>query len=380
MLLFIFTIFWVVTLYYFLFKLIKILIFRNRFKIEETKNEILPTVSVIIPARNEEHNISYAVLSLLDQSYPKDRYEIIVVNDNSTDDTENIVKEIAQKHKRVKLISKDEPEEGWTGKSSACFKGAENLTSDYLCFVDADTKSKRDLLKAAVTFALKNEIDMFTVSPFQELRSFSEKVFLPGVFLLIASSINFNKVNNPSKPEAIANGQFIMFKREVYEKTGGHSAVKSIVMEDIALAEMIKNRGFKLFFIFGDSYISTRMYSSVMEIWDGFSKNISVIMKTGSDFTTLISSCKSFFLGAAPVVIPAFLFFDTGGFSDYTILAYLLGILSLLIFGLIALREMGISVFYLLLFPLGFVLHGFITINSIFKKRKGRTVWKGRKY
>lgn len=380
MLLLIFTTIWFLTLSYFLYTLIKILLFRKILDSELNNRDSYPFVSIIIPARNEEHNIRRCVTSLLSQSYPNDRYKIIVVNDNSTDGTESIVNELASSDSRVHLISKGEPKPGWTGKNSACMEGAKEAEGDYFCFIDADTKSEFYLIETAVTFAEENSIDMLSVSPFQEIKSFTEKSLLPGVFLAIASSMNFNRINDPSKPEAIANGQFIMFRKKVYDEIDGHGAVRSIVMEDIALAELIKKEGYRLFFIFGDNYIRTRMYTRLSEIWEGFSKNISVIMKTKTVLTTFISSLKSFIIATGPVLIPILLLFDQSIHSVYTAIIYGTGLTSFLILSFFSLKEMGVSPVYMLYFPVGFVFHGVISLNCIFKQKKGQTTWKGRKY
>ena len=379
MLLLIFTTIWFLTLFYFLYTLVKILLFRKILDSEPKIREKYPYVSIIIPARNEEHNIRRCITSLLSQSYPGDRYKIIVVNDNSTDKTEEIIKELASVDKKIHLISKGEPRPGWTGKNSACMEGAQEGVGDYFCFIDADTKSEFNLIEASVSFAEENSIDMLSVSPFQEIKSFTEKSLLPGVFLAIASSMNFKNINNPSKPEAVANGQFIMFKKTVYDEIDGHGSVRSIVMEDIALAELIKKEGYRLFFIFGDNFISTRMYTKLSEIWEGFSKNISVIMKTKTVLTTFISSLKSLIIAMGPILIPIFLQFDQN-YSLYTLIIYGTGLSSFLILSFFSLKEMGVSPLYMIFFPVGFIFHGIISLNCIFKQKKGQTTWKGRKY
>ncbi|MCP3925831.1 MAG: glycosyltransferase [Desulfobacterales bacterium] len=381
MLLLIFTILWFLTLNYFLYTLFKILLFRNVLNPKKQKPvNHFPFVSIIIPARNEEHNIRRCITSLLSQSYPADRYKIIVVNDNSIDATESIIKELASNDNKVHLINKGEPEPEWTGKNSACNEGSKHAGGDYICFIDADTKSETDLIKISVSYAEENKIDMLSVSPFQELGSFTEKCLLPGIFLAIASSMNFKNINNPVKPEAIANGQFILFRKSVYDDIEGHNSVKSIVMEDIALAEVVKHNGYRLFFIFGDDLIRTRMYTKLSEIWEGFSKNIAVIMKTRTFFTTFLSSLKSIFIGLAPLIIPLFLFFNQDSYSLYTLSFFGVGFTSLFILSFFSLRAMGVSPLYMIFFPVGFTFHSIISLSSIFKQKKGRTEWKGRKY
>ena len=199
-----------------------------------------PHVTIVILARNEELNIERCVSSFLKQSYPRDRLEIIVVDDNSTDSTAAVVRKVMDDHPELKLITAEELPAGWTGKNHACWTGAGQARGKWYCFVDADVVADPHLLETAMQFAESKHLGLLSINPFQELVSVSERCLLPGIFFGIAGTMNFKRINDPESPDAIANGQFMLFSRSVYESIGGHGAVRNVIMEDIALARIVK--------------------------------------------------------------------------------------------------------------------------------------------
>ncbi|MFC1811440.1 glycosyltransferase [Thermodesulfobacteriota bacterium] len=386
MLLFFIATAWLIFVLYFLYVIGKIYFTRELLTPFSKPDGLkLPFLTVIIPARNEASNIERCVDSLLNQSYPDDRYKIIVVDDDSEDNTAAIVRKIQADHPHLNLAEAGELPEGWTGKNNACWKGAAIAEGEWYCFVDADTIAAPDLLGTTVAFAATHHIDMLSLNPFQELISISERLLLPAVFISIAASMNFTRVNDPSRPEALANGQFILFRQSVYKAMNGHSAVRGEIMDDIALAKVVKQSGYRLYWMFGDELIRTRMYQSFSDIWEGFSKNLGDIMRDDSALTSAFTAFKSLLLGWMPVMLP----FLTGhGLSTGkgSMLAYwtfglsVLGTAAIFVFCLLTIKALKIPFGYVLSSPLGFTMHSLLTLNSLWNRVKGERKWKGRRY
>lgn len=377
---------WLVFILYFLYVIGK-LYFKREFLVAGNPVNFFdpPFLSVIIPARNEETNIERCLQSLINQSYPADKFKIIVVDDHSSDLTAFLVQNLMTKHPHIQLVQADELPPGWTGKNNACWKGVKFAEGPWYCFMDADISAEPELLKTAVNFAEEKRIDMLSINPFQELVSFSERLFLPAVFISIASSMNFSHVNDPSRPEALANGQFILFKRKVYEAIGGHDGVRNEIMEDIALARVVKESGFRLYWIFGDELIRTRMYQNLAQIWEGFSKNLVEVMRSQSIPGSILNAFKFLSLGWLPLVLPLVALTNLNGGDDsskcfWAFILSVLGTVALFLFFLLTVKALKIPFRYLCFFPIGFTLQAGLSLNSLWKRRKGTRKWKGRTY
>src|SRR5690349_4262597 len=177
-----------------------------------------PLISICIPARNEEHNIRNCVQAALAQDYPK--IEVIVLDDRSTDTTLTHLKEMASRDSRLIPISGSDLPDGWAGKSHALFQASAVARGEWLCFVDADTFLKPGAISSCYVKALETEADLFTVMTEQVLGSFWEKVVMPLVMTALSVGFSPRKVNDPARRDAVANGQFILIKRTVYNAIG----------------------------------------------------------------------------------------------------------------------------------------------------------------
>jgi chlorobactene glucosyltransferase len=240
MLIFSISIAWFIFILYFLYTIGKAYFNREFLTVDDPEDTFNKSdLTVIIPARNEEKNIMQCLTSLLNQSIPEHTYSVVVVDDNSSDNTTTIVRQLQQDHPRLHLVDAEELPNGWTGKNHACFKGVDVAEGNWYCFMDADIQAEPDLLKSALHFAKAQRIDLLSLNPFQELVSMTERLLLPAVFVSIATSMNFRHVNNPDRPEAIANGQFMLFSRRVYEAIEGHASVRNEVMEDMAFSQIV---------------------------------------------------------------------------------------------------------------------------------------------
>ena len=222
-----------------------------------------PFVSVLIPAKNEENNIRACVESLQNQ---KDAaFEIIVINDNSSDQTESILKSMGQTYVNCPL-----PPEGWTGKNHALHYGVAQAKGEWLLFTDADTRHEPHGLSASLAHAQKNGLELLTLLPSCLTGSFIENLVQPLAMAFLGLWFPLEKVNDPKSPLYFANGQYLLMKRSLYQKTGGHKAVAGEFLEDFALMQKTKQLGAKAQCGFGQSVYGTRMYDSFDTIWRGW--------------------------------------------------------------------------------------------------------------
>src|ERR1035437_343864 len=234
----------------------------------------LELVSVIVPARNEARNIEACVRSILATIWPN--IEVIVVNDHSTDGTGDIARRLAAENPRVRVIGNPDLPEGWIGKQWACHNGALVAAGPSLLFTDADTRHGPELLTRSMNAMRERRADLFTVGGSQTMETFWERLLQPHVFgMLVARFGDTERVNRSMDPyDKIANGQFMLMKREVYDRAGGHEAVRSHVAEDLRFAQEWTRLGFSLQVVEGFDDMSTRMYAGFGEIWRGWGKNI----------------------------------------------------------------------------------------------------------
>ncbi|GCE14332.1 glycosyl transferase [Tengunoibacter tsumagoiensis] len=240
-------------------------------------SEELPFISIIVPARNEERNIERCVTSLLEQDYPG--YEVIVVDDGSTDRTSELLDQIQQNHPQGGqlwiLRLRDELPVGWAGKPHALHSGVLEASGSWLLFTDADTYHTPSALRSALTQAVTERMDLFTLATTQELPTFWERVLMPMAFMGISMLYPPRQVNDPASPTAIANGQFFLVRRAVYDAVGGYARpeLRQTLLDDRDLARVIKDHGYRLHFVDGQDAVSVRMYTSLEETWRGWRKN-----------------------------------------------------------------------------------------------------------
>lgn len=340
-------------------------------KSENQANQML--ISILVPARNEAHRVlEKSISSMLDQTYQN--YELIVLNDRSTDDTQKILKKLKAQNSKLKIIEGKEPEKDWLGKPHALKQAFENSNGEWILTADADIIFAPETLETVVDYAEKNNFDALTLIPKQIFGSFWEKLFMPvfGWFCLLAMPLH--RVNDPNRKESMGVGNFFIFRREVLEKIGGFESVKSEVAEDLKLAEIIKNKKFKLRIDYAE-FIETRMYSGFREIWEGFTKNLFSGMKF-SVAKTIFGSLSVLVFGALPPIF-AFVFLLSKNF-DLFLPLFITYIFQVLVFIYINLKWRG-NIFYAFLAPLGLALFLAILANSTVRVLSGKGVtWKGR--
>jgi glycosyltransferase involved in cell wall biosynthesis len=242
-------------------------------------------VSVIIPARNEERSLPDCLASLLIQSEPGlvlgQQWEIIVVNDDSTDKTWEIAAKAAADQEGVILL--DAPaldlsnRGGFTGKSNACWAGAQAARGRYLLFTDADTIHETNDISRSLLEADRHKAVLLSYSPRQIVTGFWQHAVMPLVFSELASVYPSKQVNDPVSSLAAANGQFILVERDAYFSVGGHRSIGKDILEDVALAHNIKRGDRIIRFRYAPDALSTRMYATISEMIEGWTKNLALL-------------------------------------------------------------------------------------------------------
>ena len=254
---------------------------------DEAVSETAPTlrISVIIPARNEAENLPACLASLLSQSDEGFAlgadWELVVIDDGSTDTTRAIATEAAAHHPGVLVLSAPPldlgPHRGFTGKTNACWAGAQQARGAWLLFTDADTIHEPGNLSRALREAEKYHAALLSYSPRQIVTSLAQHALMPLVFSELASVYPPKQVSDPASRLAAANGQFVLIEREAYFSIGGHRAVGREVLEDVALAEAVKRAKLGLRFRYAPDALSTRMYRNLPEMIEGWTKNLALL-------------------------------------------------------------------------------------------------------
>ena len=233
----------------------------------------LPSISVLIPVRNEEKNIGTLLGSLA--LLPYEKAEIIVYDDGSTDSTGEVVSACARIDGRLRCISGDELPEGWTGKNHACHRLAEEAKNDYLLFLDADVTVGDDLLKRAVSYASRHRLALLSMFPRQKMRSTGEKIVVPFMFRILLSLLPLFLIRRCRWTSfSAANGQMMLFHATTYRRYRFHERVRDRMAEDIEIMRLIKRSRLRGDTLVGRKEIECRMYRSYNEGVNGFSRNI----------------------------------------------------------------------------------------------------------
>jgi chlorobactene glucosyltransferase len=337
-----------------------------------------PLVSILVPARNEEKNIRRCINSLTKQDYKN--IEILILDDNSTDGTSGIVKNIIQRDPRVKLFSGKPLKKGWLGKSWACHQLSRLAQGSFLIFTDADTLHYRDSISKNLAAMTANNLDGISVYPRQITVTFHERMTVPFIIFAILTFMPLVLIKYTKGPFfSTGIGQFFMFKKDAYEKMGGHEAVKSEILEDIHLSKQIKKAGFKYMVFDGNGSIYCRMYGNFSEVINGFTKFVcSAFNYNGFMEFTALSAFSIFFLFPFVLLPIGYLFLDWSG--TLFILGFIQVFLILAIKVVLAIRFKG-RVIDSVFMPVSVLYMLFIAVNSYRKSKSGKGLyWKGRTY
>ncbi|MBC8102799.1 MAG: glycosyltransferase [Cytophagales bacterium] len=235
---------------------------------------IWPSLSVLIPARDEEKTLARCVTSLASQHY-QGTLEVLILDDHSSDSTGLIAGGLAASDSRIRAFKGGELAAGWKGKPNALRQLAAQATGDLLLLTDADCVFQRGALEASVRFRESARADCLSLMPYLECSSFWEHVVVPLQYFIVFVTLPVRNVYASKNPAfAAANGAFLLLPRSLYADLGGHEAVRAEMAEDIKFAQHVKRRGFRLVYGDGSQVYSVRMYESLRGVWDGFSKNL----------------------------------------------------------------------------------------------------------
>lgn len=323
-----------------------------------------PSLSVLIPARNEEANIRNLLASL--KKIPYDNSEILVYDDGSADNTARVIKECAHADARIRYIKGDDLPPGWTGKNHACHRLAEEANGDYMLFLDADVTAANDLFRRSVSHAIRNDLTLLSVFPGQEMKTDGEKIVVPFMFRILLSLLPLLLVRRCSWSSfSAANGQMMLFRRSDYSRVGFHRVVREYMAEDIEIMRVVKRAGLRGDTLVGGDEIMCRMYGGFRDAVNGFSRNI-FSMFGNSTFFFMLFSLTGLFGWLLLLMLPW-----------YFLVSYLSMIISLnMMISKTSHQPVGESLKWLL--P---GIAAFYHIAFLSMKRRGTGIheWKGRK-
>jgi len=328
-----------------------------------------------VPARNEEAVIANCVESLAAQP---EIAEIWVVDDQSSDRTAEIVRELAAKLPHLRLLQTEGPPAGWVGKNHAVWLAAQKAAGEWLLFTDADTLHLPGSTARALADARQNQAALVSYSPEQITRTFWERVLIPFIYCRLAEKFSYARVNDPSCPDAAANGQFILIRREAYEAIDGHRSVAGEVLEDVALARRVKQLGYRIYFGSGQGIARTRMYRSFGGMWQGWTKNLYPLMAASGSGVARELFVVFPWLGILAIAVGAAEFAHPAGR-----VILILGLLLLAGRHAAYAAELSRNPYprkIILYYMLAVVLYSAALVVSAWKNTRGIVTWKGREY
>jgi chlorobactene glucosyltransferase len=333
-----------------------------------------PRVSVLIPARNEEANIRACVESLLMQRYPD--FEVLVLNDASSDRTALILDEISRHATRLRVLNGQPLPDGWLGKHWASHQLSQEATGELLLFTDADTRHAPDCLHASVSALVAEGADLLTAVPCEEMLTWGERLTVPilsfSVFCFFPIFLA-EKLRLPALSVTI--GQFMLFRRTAFEAIGGYEAVRSSLVDDLMLGRNIVNRGYRWKLVDGTRHISCRMYRNFAEAVAGFTKNLFAVF----DYHIVLYGVGWFWIAVSFLLPPAVTFSNTLAqrLNFPRSLAAIAVLEALLMFGL-AYRRSRVPVFLAALYPVNMLMFAWLATRSFIYNLMGYSAWKGR--
>lgn len=341
-----------------------------------------PLVSVLVPARNEQHRVLVdCIRSILAQDYGN--FEVIAVNDSSTDATGAILETLAKSDDRLRVIEGEEPPAGWLGKPYAMQQAFNHARGEWILATDADMIFDKAALRTAVDSTLEWKVDAMTLIPHFEANSFWERVMIPAWAWVLLIFTVFYRVSNPKTQGAVGIGGFFLMRRTVLERVGRYERLKDEVMEDVRLAEMIKRSGARLFTGYAPNLLSTRMYRNFGEMWECSTKNWFSGTKFSLPFA-LLCVFSMYLMSVVPLLIAlaSAIGMMAGASADLWLLfipAALSWLLQVLVLAMVSIRS-EVSPAYALTAPLGLGLLYAMLFDSSIRITTGKGVtWKGRR-
>ena len=340
-----------------------------------------PKVSIIVPARNEEETILICLQSLLSQDY--DNYEVIAIDDSSTDKTPSIISKLSEQNHRLIAVKAPSIPEDWIGKNWACFQGYQKSSGEILLFTDADTVHKTDSLSSAVNTMIHGQLDALTLVPKLICYDIITKFTLPVLSIFLHSRYSPLRVNNPKNKIGYFFGSFYLISKKNYEKIGTHEKVRQELVEDGALGRRVKEQKMKLRLVRGENYVEASWARDPSSLWHALRRIIIPIHLQKKKSAMMVTAFIFFILLEPFLILPFSLLY----FGDFLLDGLLLTINLVTIFLLLTCSVVQ-SHFGLLqksIYGLGFVL-GCTVITlcfliSAFDSTRNKVVkWRDRSY
>ena len=330
-----------------------------------------PRVSVVIAARNEETDLPTTLDALLAQDYPA--LEVVVVDGGSTDGTRAVALARAP---RVRLLDEPPLPAGWTGKNWASWTGAEATHGEWILFLDADVRTDPTAVRVVLDWAVAEGASLASVGTEVEMVSAWERTILPFYVQMVLTYFRTPRVNRSGSSAAMANGQFLLVRRDVYERIGGHAAVRSYVLEDVALARAYRSAGETLRVAWAPELAQTRMYRDRNEMFEGLLKNVH-----GAEFSA--PRLLGFLAGLVGLFLLPLGLLPYGLWVGDPLLIAMGAVLYLALFGKHVgfARALGVPAVYGLLFPVAVAYYLRLVTTSLVRGARGQPLeWKGRAY
>lgn len=336
----------------------------------------LPSVSVLIPARNEAGNIEACVTAFLSQEYP--HFEVLVLNDHSTDGTMEILTRLASQNPRLRVLEGLPLPAGWHGKHWACHQLSRAATGELILFTDADTRHGSTTLRDSVSALLAEKADLVTAFPREEVVSWGERLIVPVIGFGIISFLPIYLVRHLKWPTlSVTIGQFMLFRREAYKAIGGYESVRNHLVDDVSLGRLILAHDYQWRLMDGTGHVTCRMHHNFSEAVEGFTKNAFAFFDYRLlPFFTILALLIFVFIKP----LWALLTWNLGaqGVSFPPNLAGIAVLESLLLWW-IAYRRFKIPSYLVLLYPFSLILIILIALRSVVLTLTGSATWKDRK-
>jgi chlorobactene glucosyltransferase len=347
----------------------------RRFEDYDLTDEKPPFVSILVPARDEEHNIEGCVRSLLAQDYLN--FEVVVLDDFSTDATGMILRRIARGDSRLRILEGKSLPPDWPGKHWACQQLADAAHGELLLFTDADTRHNPTALSHSVAAMQQEGIDLLTALPRQEVVTWSEKLIVPFMAWAIHSYLPLRLAQKLQLPAfSLTIGQYMLFRREAFEAVGGFQVAIGNVNDDVALGRAIITAGYEWRLLNASGCVTCRMYRGFSEVLEGFSKNVFGFF----DYRILpymltwlaVVLC---FLEPLLAIIARQMGTDISTrLFNFSVIA----VIEALLLFVIGYRTLRIPLYLILVYPLTIFFFVLVAIRSMVITLTGHASWKGR--
>jgi chlorobactene glucosyltransferase len=338
-----------------------------------------PRVSILVPARNEERTIGACVASLAAQDYPAGAFEILVLDDRSTDGTAAIVEGMAREHRMVRPLRGAALPPGWGGKAHACQQLADAATGDWLLFVDADTTHAPGMLRGVLGAAYAHGAEALTLLPRERAETTGERLLVPHLFFFLLALQPLALLERANEGRFVfANGQFLLLGRDLYRRAGGHAAICGQLMEDLALAVRIKRAGARILLLDGGDWVACRMYEGFGASWRGFVRSLQAGSRLAPTYLLGIGSMTLLYFAGPFVVLLAL---SVRGVRGRPLRLALGQVAALLAIRALVGRGLRQPAREIALFPPGAFVLGAAALTTFWRALRGREIeWRGRAY